>query len=228
MKKIILGFSLLVLATAGFSQQNKKQVVEQNTKSVKIDSVVTVTLPVTFQEKDTLTQKIYSANTSFGFETVIRTANDKNNTPLKQEKDLNKVLNDYIAKIVAQGSGTSSALRVRDTTIGALKAKNFVLKTSDDADNIQDINFTLIYTQDATYTFEYVFPEIRADLVKGEYTAFISSIKLSKELQRNDQYLFYSTGLSSVGKIAIIGGGALILALIIILIVRRKRTLQIS
>jgi hypothetical protein len=228
MKKIILGFSLLVLATAGFSQQNKKQVVEQNTKAVKIDSVVTVTLPVTYQEKDTLTQKIYSANTSFGFETVIRTANDKNNTPLKQEKDLNKVLNDYIAKIVAQGTGTSSALRVRDTTIGALKAKNFVLKTSDDADNIQDINFTLIYTQDATYTFEYVFPEIRADLVKGEYTAFISSIKLSKELQRNDQYLYYSTGLSAIGKIAIIGGGALVLAFIIILIVRRKRTLQIS
>jgi len=226
MKKIILSFSLLLLAAAGFSQAKKTPVIAQN-KVVKIDSLVSVTFPVVYQVKDTLTQKIYSANTSFGFETVIRTANDKNNTPLKQEKDLNKVLNDYIAKVQAQAPG-SSAIRVRDTTIGSLKAKNFVLKMSDDADNVQDINFTLIYTQDAMYTFEYVYPEIRADLVKGEYTAFISSIKLSKELQRDDQYLYYSTGLTAVAKIAIFGGGALVLTLILILIVKRKRTLQLS
>ena len=226
MKKIILSFSLLLLAAAGFSQAKKTPVIAQN-KVVKIDSLVSLTFPVVYQVKDTLTQKIYSANTSFGFETVIRTANDKNNTPLKQEKDLNKVLNDYIAKVQAQAPG-SSAIRVRDTTIGSLKAKNFVLKMSDDADNVQDINFTLIYTQDAMYTFEYVYPEIRADLVKGEYTAFISSIKLSKELQRDDQYLYYSTGLTAVAKIAIFGGGALVLTLILILIVKRKRTLQLS
>jgi hypothetical protein len=226
MKKIILSVSLLLFAAAGFSQANKKQVIEQS-KAVKIDSVVTVTVPAAYQEKDTLTQKIYSANTSYGFETVIRTANEKNNTPLKQENDLNKVLNDYIAKIQDQAPG-SSAVRVRDTTVGTLQAKNFVLKTGDDADNVQNINFTLIYTQDAMYTFEYVYPEIRGDLVKGEYTAFISSIKLSKQLQRDDQYLFYSTGLSVIGKVAIIGGSAAILAFIIMLVVRRKRTLQIS
>src|ERR1700761_8409464 len=179
MKKIFLSLILLSITVAGFSQQAKKPAAAvQQTVPVKIDSLVTVSLPTTYQTKDTLTQRIYSANRMYGFMTVIRTANEKNNTPLKKEKDLKKVFSDYIAKIQPQ-SASGRAIRVRDTTVGTLEAKNFTLKSNDGADNVQVINFTLIYTQDATYTLEYVYPEIRTDLVKDEYKAFISSIRLS-------------------------------------------------
>jgi hypothetical protein len=218
MKKILTGCFLLFIAVAGHSQA---------LKPVKIDNLVTVSMPAINQEKDTLGQKIYSANTAYGFVTVILAPNEKNNAPLKKEKDLNKALKDYITKIQAQAGG-GSALHVRDTTIGALKAKVFTLKSADNADNVQYINFTLIYTQEATYTFEYVYPEIRKDLVAGEYKAFISSIKLSPELQRNDQYLNGDTGMAPVVKIAIFGGGTLIVILIIVLVMKRKKNLAVS
>jgi hypothetical protein len=217
MKRIFLSFSLLFFVIAGYSQA---------LVPVKIDSLVTVSLPQVHQEKDTLTQKIYSGNSLYGFMTVIRTANDNNNTPLKKETDLKKVLKDYITKIQAQAPG-SEAIRLRDTTVGTLEARNFSLKNDDGAGNIQIINFTLIYTKDAVYTLEYVYPEIRADLVKGEYKAFISSIRLSRELQRDDQYLLKTTGMSLTTKIEI-GAGALVIILIAFFIIRRKKKLAIS
>jgi len=213
-------------ATAGFSQTKKPVVIQQN-KLVKIDSLISVVLPSIYQKRDTLTQQIYEANTSFGFVTVIRTANDKNNAPLKKERDLNNALNDYISKIQAQATD-GRAIRIRDTTIGTLKAKNFTLKSDDGAGNVQLVDFTLIYTQEATYTFEYVYPEMRADLVKDEYRGFISSIRLSPELQRNDQYLSNAKGLSPVLKIAIYAGGGLALILIIIFVVRRRNRVEMN
>ena len=218
MKKIILTLTVLLCTIAGFSQV---------IKPVKVDSLLTVSMPANYQQKDTLTQHIYSANSMFGFMTVIRTANEKNNTPLKKENDLNRVFNDYIGKIKSQ-SPESIALNIRDTTVGTLKAKNFTLKSQDASENVQLINFTLIYTQDATYTFEYVYPEMRNELVKEEYKAFISSIRLSPELQRNDQYLYSSTGMSPVVKIGIIGGGALVIVLMIVLVIKRRNKLIIG
>ena len=197
MKKIILSLILLSVAAAGFGQA---------LKPVKIDSLVTVSMPAFYQQKDTLGQQIFTGNGLYGSTIVIRAANDKNNTPLKKEGDLNNVLKKYIQSIQGQSHG-GSALHVRDTTIGTLKAKTFTLKNSDDAENVQYINFTLIYTQDATYTFEYVYPETRQDLVKDEYKSFITSIRLSKDLQRNDQYLYKSTGMSQITRIVIYGGG---------------------
>jgi hypothetical protein len=217
MKKVFLSLALVLFAIAGYSQA---------LKPFKVDSLVTVSLPAIHQEKDTLGQHIYSANGLYGFMTVIRAPNEKNNAPLKKEKDLNNVLKDYIKKIQTQ-SGGGSAQNIRDTTVGTLKAKVFTLKSDDGLGNIQLINFTLLYTQDATYTFEFVYPEMRKDLVKDEYKAFISSIKLSPELQRNDQYLSNATGMSSTNKIEI-GTGVLIVALIIFFVVRRRKKLAIS
>jgi len=219
MKKIFLSLILLSsIAVTGFSQA---------LVPVKVDSLVTVSMPALFQKKDTLGQQQFTGNGLYGAMIVLRASNDKNNTPLKKASDLNNVLKSYIKSIQGQAAG-GSALRVRDTTVGTLKAKVFTLKNSDDADNIQLINFTLIYTQDATYTFEYVYPENRQDLVKDEYKAFASSIRLSKELQRNDQYLSNATGMSPVVKAAIFGGGALILILIIVLVVRRRKKLALE
>ncbi|MDB5005851.1 MAG: hypothetical protein JWP45_244 [Mucilaginibacter sp.] len=212
MKKIFLSFTLLLFGVTVFSQAP--------IAPVKIDSLVTVSLPQTFQKKDTLGQHIFSANSTFGYMTVIVEPNGKNNTPLKKEKDLNKVFQDYIKSIQTQSPG-SVAENVRDTTVGTLKAKVFTLKI-DNGGTSQFINFTLIYTQDATYTFEYVYPQERSDLVKSDYTAFISSIRLSHELQRNDQYLSNNNGMSSTTKIEI-GGGALVIILVVFLVIRRKR-----
>ena len=220
MKKIFLSLVLPFFALAGFSQV---------LKPVKIDSLVTISLPAGYQEKDTLNQQIFSANALYGYTVTIRQPNAKNNTPLKKEGDLNKVMKDIVKSIQAQSPG-SSAVFARDTAIGALKAKAFTLKSSGDGegDDIQYRNFVVLYTQDATYTFEYVYPENRKDMVASEYKAFISSIRLSHELQRNDQYLSMAGGLSSGAKIGIYGGGALVLILIVTLIVRRKNKLAIS
>jgi len=214
MKKIILSISLLLLAIAGYSQ---------GSKPVKLDSLVSITLPAGYQVKDTMGERIFSANGAYGYMIAIREANAKNNTPLKKESDLNKVLKTYIQGIKTQ-SGASAALNVRDTVIGKrLKAKTFTLQNGDGAGSITYRNFVLLYTQDVTYTFEFVYPDNRADMVKAEYKSFISSITLSPELQRNDQYISNAKGLSQINKIEIFGGGGLVLIFIIVMIVRKKR-----
>ena len=217
MKNIYLSISLLFITVSGFCQ---------SFKPVKIDSLATVSLPVGFQKKDTLGQQIYSGNGMYGYIVVIRAANVKNNTPLKKERDLNKVLKDYIKGIQGQ-SGGSSAQNVRDTVVGTLKAKVFTLKSDDGNGTIQLRNFILLYTQDVTYTFEYVYPDSRGDVVKDELKAYTSSIKLSPELQRNDQYLSNAKGMSLKVEIALIAGGILIIILLIIFINKRKKTEQI-
>ncbi|TSD67819.1 hypothetical protein FFF34_010655 [Inquilinus sp. KBS0705] len=212
MKKILALFSLVLLATAGFAQLPLKP--------VQIDSLITVSLPTEYTKKDTLGQQIYSANASLGFIVVIRAPNAKDNAPLKKERDLNKVLQDYIKGIKGQASGNT--LNVRDTVMGHLKAKTFTLSTDEGA-GVQLRNFIVIYTQDVTYTFEYYYEESRQEVAKAEYKAFTSSIKVSPELKRTDQYLSNAKGLSPTAKIGIYGGGALVVLLIIILLVRRKK-----
>src|SRR5579859_6898485 len=178
MKKLMFLFAILFSA---------KTVFAQGYKPVKIDSLVTISMPAGYTQKDTLGQHIYTATTDFGYVVAMVEPNAKNNQPLKKEKDLNNVLKTYISGIQKQ-SGNGSTENVRDTTVGTLKAKVFTLSTDDGSGNIQYRDFLLIYTKDATYTFQYDYPEIRADMVKAEARAYFSSIKLSPELQRDDQY----------------------------------------
>jgi LPXTG-motif cell wall-anchored protein len=214
MKKIIIFFSALFLVNTVFGQAFKP---------VKMDSLVTISLPAVHGQKDTLGQQIFSGTTDLGYMIAIREPNAKNNQPLKKEKDLNSVLKKYILDIQSQ-SGGGSAQFVRDTTVGTLKAKEFTLVMKDANGDIQYRRFLLIYTLDATYTFEYGYPESRKELVKDEPKAFFSSIKLSPDLQRNDQYTdtSKSTGISTNLIIAIAGGVVLILG-IIWLIFRKKK-----
>ena len=221
MKKILLSFAFILGYIISAHSQTAL-------KPVKIDSLVTVSLPDGYQKKDTLGQHIYAANAQYGFMTIIVAPNERNNTPLKKENDLDKVLKKYITSIEGQSGTGSSAQHVRDTTVGSLKAKTFTLKKDDGSGTVQMINFTLLYTQATTYTFEYVYSEDRKDVVKDEYKAFISSIRTSPELQRNDQYLSNAKGLSPALKIAIYGGGALIIVFIIVTVVRRRRRLSLS
>lgn len=216
MKKIFFSVALVFLGFSGFGQ---------DLKPVALDSLVTVSLPSGYQKKDTLGEQIYSANSMYGYMAVLRESNARNNTPLKKERDLNKVMKQYIKGIQAQSDG-SVAENVRDTTVGSLKAKVFTLKSGDGTGNITYRNFLLLYTRGATYTFEYVYPDIRSDMVKGEYRDFISSIKLSPQLQRNDQYLSNENGLSPVAKIGIFGGGGILILLMVFLLVRKKNAVN--
>ena len=215
MKKIVLGAALLLFTTAGFAQQLEE---------VKIDSLVTVSLPADYSKVDTLDQQVYSANGDFGYMVVVKAA-DKTNKPLKKEKDLNKVLDNYVNNFKQQYK-SASAQNVRDTTVGQLKAKIFTLEYQADDASTQFKNFVLLYTTSASYFFEYAYPGMRADVMGGELNTFLSSIKLSPQLQRNDQYLSNETGMSPVVKTGLIAGGAfLVIALIVILINRRKNAL---
>lgn len=217
MKKILISFSLVLLSVAGFAQNTLKP--------VKLDSLVTVSLPEKYTKKDTLGQQIYSGNAALGFMVVIRAPNAENNQPLKKEKDLNKVLKDYIKGI--KGKSDGNTLNIRDTTIGHLKAKTFTLST-DQGSGVQLRNYIIIYTQDITYTFEYFYAEASADVVKTEYKEFASSIVVSPELNRTDQYLSNAKGLSTIAKIAIYGGGALLVIMLIIVLMKRKKKQQIE
>lgn len=213
MKKILISFSLLLFSIAGFAQK---------LLPVKVDSLVTISLPEKYVRKDTLGQTIMSGNTQLGYMVVIRAPNAEGNKPLKKERDLNKVLKDYIAGIKGQSPHGASTQYVRDTTIGHLKAKTFTLST-DEGEGVKLRNFIIIYTQEVTYTFEYFYEEARQDLVKSEYKTFSSSIRLSPEMKRTDQYLSNAKGISPGLKYGLYGGGALIIIIVIVLLNRRRK-----
>lgn len=214
MKKLIILFTILFSVNAVFSQ---------SLKQVKLDSLVSISLPAHYTKRDTLGQQILSANTDLGYIITIREPNAKGNEPLKREKDLNSVLKKYIQGIQSQ-SDNGSAQNVRDTTVGTLKAKAFTLVTKDPNGDPQYRSFVLLYTLDATYTFQYGYLEARKDLVKDEEKAFFSSIKLSPELQRNDQYTDTSASSNGISTISIIeiGAGIIVVFLVIWLIFRKR------
>jgi len=219
MKKLIIIFAILFSVNAVFGQ---------SLKSVKLDSLVNVSLPSSYTQKDTLGQQIYSANSDLGYMIAIRQANAKGNQPLQKENDLNAVLKKYIQGIQTQ-SGNGSAQNVRDTTIGTLKAKAFTLLVSDPNGESQYRNFILLYTQDATYTFEYGYGESRKDLIKGESKAYFASIKLSPELQRTDQYVDTRPQASGNKYIVIeVAGGVLIIGLLAWLVFRKRDSGQFA
>jgi len=219
MKKLIIIFTILFSVNAVFGQ---------SLKSVKLDSLVSVSLPSSYTKKDTLGQQVYTANSDLGYMIAIRQANEKGNQPLQKENDLNAVLKKYIDGIQSQ-SGNGSAQNIRDTTIGTLKAKAFTLFQNDPNGESQYRNFILLYTQDATYTFEYGYGDSRKDLIKGESKAYFASIKLSRELQRNDQYVDTRPQTSN-SKVTVIEitGGILIIGLIAWLIFRKKDSGQFA
>jgi hypothetical protein len=212
MKKILLIFSLILTTQIGFSQTIFKP--------VKIDSLVTVSLPKIYQKKDTLNQSTFTSQGLYGFMVVIRQANAKNNTPLKKEKDLNKVFNDYMKGVQAQVT-SGSIMNIGDTTIGPLKAKVFTLQSDNGGNSLECRKFVLLYTQDVTYTFEYYYHNTTAYLIGDELHGFTSSIKLSPDLQRNDQYL--ATGPQKKSPIVMYAGGLVIIIIIIAVVSRRRR-----
>ena len=218
MKKLILIFSLFHVVNSGFSQAFK---------TIKIDSVVTVTLPAVYSEKDTLGNQTFSAKSSYGFIVVARIANGPHNTPLKKEKDLKKVFKAYVKEVVQIGNG--SVLDDRDTTIGTLKAHLFTLRTQDDDGDIQFRRFLFIYTYDASYSFQYFYKDAQSGLIGDEVKSFYSSIKLNPDLQSDDQYL-PPTGKGITGglKAWLYGGGFIVVLIIVFAIINRRKRKKVA
>jgi hypothetical protein len=216
MKKIFLISATFILsAITGFAQQ---------VKPVAIDSVVTVSLPAAYQKTDTLGQQVFSSNSELGYVVVLRTPNAKNTEPLKRENDLDNVLKANVKSIQAESSNASAQF-VRDTTIGKLKAKTFTLQTDNGQGDIQFRNIVLLYTTAATYVFEYVYPNARKDVIANDYSSFINSIKLSPQLQRNDQYLSNAKGMSPVLITGILILAVIGLVVFLIFYIQKRRRL---
>jgi len=216
MKKTILSLSIALFATLGFGQV---------LKPVKIDSLVTVSLPANFTKKDTLGQQIFQGTASLGFISVIRAQNAANNKPLNKERDLKKVF-DTFADGIRKQSRNGSIMNPRDTTIGNLEARVFTLRVDNSGSTgeaAQLRKFILLYTQDVTYTLEYYYPEARTDLAKAELNEFSGSIKLAPDLKRNDQYISNAKGLSTPVKVVLYGGLPLIIIIVLATIRRKKR-----
>lgn len=206
---------MLFFTTAAFAQEMEP---------VKIDSLVTVSLPADYNKIDTLNQEVFSANGDFGYMVVVK-ATDEAKKPLEKEKDLNKVMDTYVNDLREQHNG-ASAQYVRDTTVGALKAKAFTLEYKADDSSVQFKNFVLLYTPAASYIFEYAYPGMRAEVVGKELKGFLTSIKLSPELKRTDQYLIADTGMSPLFKTGLIAGASLlVIALVVVLINKRRKAL---
>lgn len=203
---------MLFFTTAGFAQGKMEP--------VKIDSLVTVSLPTEYSKSDTLNQKMFSAKGDHGYMVVVKAS--ENNKPLEKENDLNKVMDKYVKDFRNQYAD-ASAQNVRDTTVGALKAKAFTLQYRADDTSIQFKNFVLLYTAAASYIFEYAYPEMRAEVITNELKTFLTSIKVSPQLKRTDQYLSNDKGMSPVVKTGLIAGGSLLLIGLIVVMVNKRR-----
>jgi len=215
MKKLILIFCLIFSYTLSYCQLYK---------TVKVDTLISVSLPAVYTKKDTAGQLTLSAKASYGFVVVTRIPNGANNSPLKKEKDLNKVFKNYVKDVQQVGNGTIQ--NERDTLIGTVKGHLFTLKTQDDNGDVQFRQFLFIYSRDASYTFQYFYNEAQSELVSADTKPFYSSIKLRPELQQNDQYLVATKpGMPASLRALLYGGGGLIIILIIVFtsIRRRKR-----
>ena len=209
---MMLSAALLFFTAAGFAQQ---------LEPVKIDSLVTVSLPANYDKVDTLDQQVFSANSSLGYMVVVKATED-NNKPLEKEGDLNKVMDNYVDNFKQQYKD-ASAQNVRDTTVGKLKAKAFTLEYKADDSSVQFKNFVLLYTTGASYFFQYAYPSMRADVVDKELKTFLSSIKVSPDLTRTDQYLSQDKGMSPVVKTGLIAGGSLLVVALIFIWMKQRR-----
>jgi len=218
MKKSLLVFSLFLITHYSFSQV---------IKTVKIDSLITVTLPAEYFEKDTLGQQTFTAKSTYGFMVVERIPNGQNSAPLKKEKDLKKAFKDYVKEVMQVSSG--NVLNERDTTLGTLKAHLFTIKTEDDNGDIQFREFLFLYTRYASYSFQYFYKDAQSGLIGDEVKSFYSSIKLNPDLQSDDQYL-PPTGKGITGglKAWLYGGGFIVVLIIVFAIINRRKRKKVA
>lgn len=212
MKKILVSFSLILFTLTGFSQVRKV---------VKLDSVVSVSMPADYRKIDTLGQQTYTANSQYGYIIINRAPNPPGNKTLKKEKDLNNVFKEYIRK-VQSSLKDGNIINDHDTIINKLEVRDFTLKT-DTGSGVQLRQFRILYTKPVTYTFQYLYDEGRQDVAAKEIKAFYNNIKIARGLDGTDQFTMFgqSQGITTTALVLIIVG--IVIIIYVVLVVRKKR-----
>lgn len=215
MKKILIAFNLSLIFCLG--------AMAQQPKSVALDNTVSVQLPSDFRKVDTLGQQTYTATTPFGYVIVNRSPNPQNKT-LSKEKDLKNVFKEYMTKVQTELSD-GKVNNEKDTIINKLMVHEFTLQTDTGA-GVQLRQFRILYTKPVTYTFQYLYDEMRKDVSAKEMNSFFQNIKVADEVQGTDQFTTFGQkqGMSTPIKIGIIGG-ILLVVILVLTLVRRKRNL---
>src|ERR1700748_1040454 len=161
MKKLMIYIGVVLFAMQAHAQYYLSP--------VKIDSLVTVSMPKEFTRSNTAGQQIISANGQFGSMLVIRSLNPVAAKTVKNEKGLDNVFKEYVKKV--QASLTAGNIKNdHDTTIGKLTARDFILQV-DTGSGPQSRHFTLVYTKNVSYTFEYLYDDFRKDVAGGAMKA---------------------------------------------------------
>lgn len=213
MKKLIIYLSILLVAAQAKAQG------QYFLYPVKIDSLVSVSMPKEFTRSNAGGQQIISGNGQYGAMLVIRTPNPTTAKAVKNEKGLDNVFKEYVKKV--QASLTEGTIKNdHDTTIGKLTARDFTLQV-DTGSGSQSRHFTLVYTKNVSYTFEYLYDDFREDLPIGEMKAFLGSISVSPELTTADQYVTTSQSSFPVVKVVVIGGIVLLIVGVVVFFRRR-------
>jgi len=212
MKKLILYFGILMFAAQANAQKN------YYLSPVKIDSLVSVSMPQEYTKTNQGGQNIISANGSYGSMLVIRTVNPQSQQNIKNPNGLDNVFKDYVKK-VQQSLSRGTILNDHDTTVGRLTARDFILQV-DSGSGVQLRHFILVYTKNVSYTFEYLYDDFRKDLAIGEMKAFLGSIRVSPELTTADQYITVPQHFP-VATVAI-AAGALFVIIGIVMFLKRK------
>ena len=213
MKKILISFNLaLAFATAAVCQPLKR---------VKLDSVVSVNMPADYHKLDTLGQQSYTANAQYGYIIVNRSPNPARNKTLKKEKDLNSIFKEYIRKIQASLSD-GHVINDHDTVINNLEVRDFTLQT-DTGSGVQLRRFRILYTKPVTYSFQYLYDEIRKDVAAQEMNEFFKSITVASAVNGTDQFTNFGQhkGINKIWWIAI--AVLAVIVVIAVLIIRKRR-----
>ncbi|MXV52583.1 hypothetical protein GS399_16540 [Pedobacter sp. HMF7647] len=217
MKKLIFTVCAFVAAHTAFAQKWEE---------VKLDSVMSVSLPVVRSKKDTLGQEIYTAVTTYGNIMVIKVPDNPTKTPdIEKERHLKKYYDNYLKRV--SGSAPGAVIRdEKDSMIGNLKVKDFTMEV-DSGSGKQLRDFRIIHENCATYTFEYLYEDIHKDLAVAEQADFFKSIKASSNPTVQSQFTTEkATAKDTKPKtIYIVIGAVVVIILIIvsILISRRKK-----
>jgi len=202
----------------------------QEFKPYRIDDSVQVSIPPTFQKKDTLGQHIISAGTQFGNILIIKTPDDPKRTPeIEKKSHLDAFYENYVKNISSSVEG-SIISGERDTTINNLRYKDFTLQ-ADSGGGKQYRNFRIVHVNSATYIFQFLYQDVHKEYAASNIKSFFDGIKIPPDATVASQFTEpeNTTGTPPTGSnYSMIGWGVGILILIVLIIffIRRRKRLH--
>lgn len=158
----------------------------QNWKTYKINKDISVELPEKYSVKDTLHQKLISAETkNYGLVQVIKLPNGTIEIANPEnEEDLILLYKGIQSGFV--NADNREVIEEKVINLGKLKAKQFTARVPFKED-IQLWNCIVLFVNDTTYSFQFLEFEDLRQKTATERNKFFSSIKISDQLTIEDQ-----------------------------------------